>query len=138
MFYCSEISGQLTLDGADTTKSTYQSAGFGNSYSFKFEDLNGQVHRFNCGEWTSSWEKLCYNLNILIVSVATNILCIKPRPCNFSLFPTMFYTYKNLQFAFAIFVGSEHQEELVSAVMQRIGAINDGERPTLMVCFTLL
>ncbi|KAK2391238.1 CBS domain-containing protein CBSCBSPB3 [Trifolium repens] len=72
----SEISGQLTLDGADTTKSTYQSAGFGNSYSFKFEDLNGQVHRFNCG--------------------------------------------------------SEHQEELVSAVMQRIGAINDGERPTLM------
>jgi CBS domain-containing protein len=45
----SEISGQLTLDGADTTKSTYQSAGFGNSYSFKFEDLNGQVHRFNCG-----------------------------------------------------------------------------------------
>jgi hypothetical protein len=50
----------------------------------------------------------------------------------------MFYTYKNLQFAFAIFVGSEHQEELVSAVMQRIGAINDGERPTLMVCFTLL
>ncbi|GAU19544.1 hypothetical protein TSUD_303560 [Trifolium subterraneum] len=50
----SEISGQLTLDGADTTKSTYQSA------------------------------------------------------------------------------GSEHQEELVSAVMQRIGATNDGERPILM------
>ncbi|PNY11592.1 CBS domain-containing protein cbscbspb3-like [Trifolium pratense] len=72
----SEISGQLTLDGADTTKSTYQSAGFGNSYSFKFEDRTGQVHRFNCG--------------------------------------------------------SEHQEELVSAVMQRIGATNDGERPTVM------
>lgn len=51
MFYCSEISGQLTLDGADTTKSTYQSAGFGNSFTFKFKDLNGQVHRFNCGEY---------------------------------------------------------------------------------------
>lgn len=52
MFYCSEVSGVglLSLDGADTTKSTYQSAGFGNSFTFKIEDLNGQVHRFSCGE----------------------------------------------------------------------------------------
>ncbi|CAK8567983.1 unnamed protein product [Lathyrus sativus] len=72
----SEFSGQLTLDGADTTKSTYQSAGFRNSFSFKFEDLSGQVHRFNCG--------------------------------------------------------SENQDELASAVMQRIGPVNDGERPALL------
>lgn len=72
----SEVSGQLTLDGADTTKSTYQSAGFGNSFTFKFEDLNGQVHRFTSG--------------------------------------------------------SENQDELVSAVMQRIGPVNDGERPRLL------
>ncbi|CAJ1974853.1 unnamed protein product [Sphenostylis stenocarpa] len=45
----SEASGLLTLDGADTTKSTYQSVGFGNPFAFKFEDPNGHVHRFYCG-----------------------------------------------------------------------------------------
>lgn len=51
----------------------------------------------------------------------------------------MFYTYRNLQeFASAIFVGSENQDELVSAVMQRIGPVNDGERPRLLVCFILI
>ncbi|XP_027344166.1 CBS domain-containing protein CBSCBSPB3-like isoform X2 [Abrus precatorius] len=45
----SEVSGLMTSDGADTSKSAYQSTGFGNSFSFKFEDLNGLVHRFNCG-----------------------------------------------------------------------------------------
>ncbi|KAE9602751.1 hypothetical protein Lal_00049698 [Lupinus albus] len=45
----SEVSGLMTSDGADTVKSTYQSASFGNSFAFKFEDLNGRVHRFNCG-----------------------------------------------------------------------------------------
>ncbi|KAL3025634.1 hypothetical protein AAZX31_04G189500 [Glycine max] len=72
----SEASGQLTLDGADTTKSTYQSVGFGNSFAFKFDDHNGHVHRFYCG--------------------------------------------------------AEHQEELLSAVMQRIGDVNDGEHPTML------
>ncbi|TKY73778.1 CBS domain-containing protein CBSCBSPB3 [Spatholobus suberectus] len=72
----SEASGRLTLDGADTTKSTYQSVGFGNSFAFKFEDHNGRVHRFYCG--------------------------------------------------------AEHQDELLSAVMQRIGDVNDGERPTML------
>lgn len=72
----SEVSGQLTLDGADTNKSTYQSAGFGNSFTFKFEDPNGHGHRFSCG--------------------------------------------------------AEHQDELVSAVMQRIGQINDGEGPKIL------
>ncbi|KAJ1386623.1 PB1 domain [Sesbania bispinosa] len=72
----SEVSGRLTLDGGDTTKSTYQSVGFGNSFTFKFEDLNGHVHRFNCG--------------------------------------------------------AEHQDELVSAVMQRIGHVNDEERPIIL------
>ncbi|KHN09655.1 CBS domain-containing protein CBSCBSPB3, partial [Glycine soja] len=71
----SEASGRLTLDGADTTKSTYQSVGFGNSFAFKFDDHNGHVHRFYCG--------------------------------------------------------AEHQE-LLSAVMQRIGDINDGEHPTML------
>ncbi|KAK7353665.1 hypothetical protein VNO80_19116 [Phaseolus coccineus] len=46
----SEASGLMTLDGADTTKSTYHSVGFGNSFAFKFEDLNGHVHRFYCAE----------------------------------------------------------------------------------------
>ncbi|KAK7350924.1 hypothetical protein VNO77_09986 [Canavalia gladiata] len=72
----SEVSGLLSLDGADTTKSTYQSIGFGNSFAFKFEDHNGRVHRFYCG--------------------------------------------------------AEHQDEVVSAVMQRIGHVNDGERPTIL------
>ncbi|KAK7316913.1 hypothetical protein RJT34_00724 [Clitoria ternatea] len=69
----SEVSGVLTLDGADTTKSTYQSVGFGN-FAFKFEDHNGRMHRFYCG--------------------------------------------------------AENQDELVSAVTQRVG--NDGERPTIL------
>lgn len=45
----SELSGLMTSDGADTTKSAYQSVGFGNSFAFKIEDLSGRVHRFNCG-----------------------------------------------------------------------------------------
>ncbi|XP_027339326.1 CBS domain-containing protein CBSCBSPB3-like isoform X4 [Abrus precatorius] len=72
----SEVSGLLTFDGADTTKSTYQSVGFGNSFVYKFEDQNGRVHRF--------------------------------------------------------FSGAEHQDDLVSTVMQKIGHVNDGERPTLL------
>ncbi|XP_061346836.1 CBS domain-containing protein CBSCBSPB3-like [Gastrolobium bilobum] len=71
----SEVSGLMTSDGADTAKSAYQSVAFGNSFAFKFEDLNGFVHRFNCG--------------------------------------------------------SEHLDELVSAVMQRID-VNDGEHPTIL------
>lgn len=51
MFYCSEISGLVASDGADTAKSGYQSMSFGNSFSFKFEDLNGRVHRLNCGNY---------------------------------------------------------------------------------------
>ncbi|KAK7358773.1 hypothetical protein VNO77_00712 [Canavalia gladiata] len=72
----SEVSGLMTSDGADTSKSTaYQSVGFGNSFSFKFVDLNGRVHRFNCG--------------------------------------------------------TEHLDELVSTITQRIN-VNDGERPTIL------
>lgn len=47
---CSENSALVTLDGADTTKSTYQSVGFGNSFAFKFEHPNGNVRRFYCGK----------------------------------------------------------------------------------------
>ena len=47
MFYCSELSG------ADTAKSVSQSVGYANSFAFKLEDLNGRVHRFNCGELTA-------------------------------------------------------------------------------------
>ncbi|MCH96151.1 CBS domain-containing protein CBSCBSPB3-like, partial [Trifolium medium] len=44
----SEVSGLMTSDGAETAKSAYQPMSFGNSFPFKFEDLNGRVHRFNC------------------------------------------------------------------------------------------
>ncbi|KAJ1387786.1 PB1 domain [Sesbania bispinosa] len=71
----SEVSGLLTSDGADTTKSGFQSMGFGNSFAFKIEDLNGRVHRFHCG--------------------------------------------------------TEHLDEVVSAIMQRVD-VNDGERPTIL------
>ncbi|KAL9329795.1 hypothetical protein ACSQ67_004798 [Phaseolus vulgaris] len=37
------------LSGADTAKSVSQSVGYANSFAFKLEDLNGRVHRFNCG-----------------------------------------------------------------------------------------
>ncbi|XP_057729707.1 CBS domain-containing protein CBSCBSPB3-like [Arachis stenosperma] len=45
----SEVSGIMNSDGADTAKSTYQSVGHGNSFTFKFEDPNGRVHRVTCG-----------------------------------------------------------------------------------------
>ncbi|KAH1135298.1 hypothetical protein GLYMA_05G195700v4 [Glycine max] len=71
----SEISGLMTSDGADTSKSAYQSVGFGNSFAFKFKDLSGRVHRFNCG--------------------------------------------------------TEHIDELVSTIMQRLD-VNDVERPMIL------
>ncbi|KAK2656378.1 hypothetical protein Ddye_009430 [Dipteronia dyeriana] len=72
----SELSGLMTLDGAEQGKFTYPSLGLGNSFSFKFEDLKGRVHRFNCG--------------------------------------------------------TENIDELISAVMQRIGTGDDGDRPYLL------
>ncbi|KAK7282238.1 hypothetical protein RIF29_10866 [Crotalaria pallida] len=68
----SEVSGLITLDGADTTKSLYKSAGFGNALAIKFVDPNGRVHRLNCG--------------------------------------------------------CEHLDELVSAIMKRVGDFKNGER----------
>ena len=48
----SEMSAIMASDGADTGKlSSYPSLGLGNSFSFKFEDLKGRVHRFNFGMW---------------------------------------------------------------------------------------
>ncbi|KAK1589344.1 hypothetical protein Q3G72_032927 [Acer saccharum] len=72
----SELSGLMTLDGPEQGKFTYPSLGLGNSFSYKFEDLKGRVHRFNCG--------------------------------------------------------TENIDELLSAVMQRIGAGDDGDRPHLL------
>ncbi|KAG6396250.1 hypothetical protein SASPL_142396 [Salvia splendens] len=39
----------VASETVDHQKSTYTSAGPENSYCFKFEDLEGHVHRFNCG-----------------------------------------------------------------------------------------
>ncbi|KAL5752230.1 hypothetical protein ACOSP7_022416 [Xanthoceras sorbifolium] len=72
----SELSGLMTLDGAEQGQFTYPSLGLGNSFCYKFEDLKGRVHRFNCG--------------------------------------------------------TENIDELLSAVMQRIGAGDDGDRPHLL------
>lgn len=48
--HCSEMSTIMASDGPDNGKlSSYPSLGLGNSFSFKFEDLKGRVHRFNCG-----------------------------------------------------------------------------------------
>ncbi|KAF7834112.1 CBS domain-containing protein CBSCBSPB3-like [Senna tora] len=46
----SEVSGLMASEGGqDTAKSADPSIVFENSFAFKFEDLNGRVHRFNCG-----------------------------------------------------------------------------------------
>ncbi|MBA0614451.1 hypothetical protein Godav_014748 [Gossypium davidsonii] len=46
----SEMSAVMALDGADTGKlSPHHSLGHGNSFSFKFEDLKGRLHRFSFG-----------------------------------------------------------------------------------------
>ncbi|OMP01156.1 Phox/Bem1p [Corchorus olitorius] len=46
----SEMSAMMASDGAENGKlSSYPSLGLGNSFAFKFEDLKGRVHRFNCG-----------------------------------------------------------------------------------------
>ncbi|KAK4393741.1 CBS domain-containing protein CBSCBSPB3 [Sesamum angolense] len=38
-----------TSEGVEPAKSTYPSLGLGNSFSFKFKDQKGRVHRFNFG-----------------------------------------------------------------------------------------
>ncbi|KAJ0040339.1 hypothetical protein Pint_27481 [Pistacia integerrima] len=72
----SELSAAMTSDGTEQGRPTYPSLGLGNSFAFKFVDLKGRVHRFNCG--------------------------------------------------------TENVDELVTAVMQRIGAGNDQDRPQLL------
>ncbi|OMO52028.1 Phox/Bem1p [Corchorus capsularis] len=53
----SEMSAMMASDGAENGKlSSYPSLGLGNSFAFKFEDLKGRVHRFNCG--TENLEEL--------------------------------------------------------------------------------
>ncbi|KAI4330098.1 hypothetical protein MLD38_028405 [Melastoma candidum] len=73
----SEMSAMMTSEGpADSGKSLYPLIGSGNSFSFKFEDRKGRVHRLNSG--------------------------------------------------------SENLSELLSAVMQRIGASGDSPNPHLL------
>lgn len=50
MFECSDVSGLMTSEAADTAKYTYPPAGHGNFFAFKFEDPKGHVHRLNSGE----------------------------------------------------------------------------------------
>ncbi|KAG9443981.1 hypothetical protein H6P81_015321 [Aristolochia fimbriata] len=45
----SEMSALMASDIGESMKSSYPSVGLGNSFSFKFEDLKGHVHRFTCG-----------------------------------------------------------------------------------------
>ncbi|KAI3451600.1 hypothetical protein Pfo_008265 [Paulownia fortunei] len=70
------MSQHVPSDGTEHAKSAYPSLGLGNSFSFKFKDHKGHVHRFN--------------------------------------------------------FGSENLAELVSAVMQRVGASIDQNRPQLL------
>lgn len=72
----SELSALMASDGTDPGKFIYPPLGLGNSFAFKFEDLKGRVHRFNCA--------------------------------------------------------TENLDELVSAVMQRIGAGDDRSRLQLL------
>lgn len=72
----SELSAVMAADGAEPGRNMYPSLGLGNSFAFKFEDIKGRVHRFNCG--------------------------------------------------------TESLDELVSAVMQRIGASTDQDRPQIL------
>ncbi|KAI9079742.1 hypothetical protein K1719_038363 [Acacia pycnantha] len=72
----SEFSGVVTSEGGDLAKSVDPSVGFDNSFFFKFEDLKGHVHRFNCG--------------------------------------------------------TEHFDDLLSAVMQRIDHVKDGQSPHIL------
>ncbi|EXB80377.1 CBS domain-containing protein [Morus notabilis] len=50
----SEMSAFMTSDGTEIGK--YPSLGLGNTFSFKFEDFKGRVHRLNCG--TESLDEL--------------------------------------------------------------------------------
>ncbi|KAL7141926.1 hypothetical protein ABFS83_08G087800 [Erythranthe nasuta] len=70
------MSQYVASDGTEHAKSAYPSLGLGNSFSFKFKDNNGRVHRFN--------------------------------------------------------YGMENLSELVSAVMQRVGASEDQKQPQLL------
>lgn len=43
------MSAAMTSDWTETGKSSYPSLALGNSFTFKFEDLKGRMHRFNFG-----------------------------------------------------------------------------------------
>ncbi|KAL4183508.1 hypothetical protein AMTRI_Chr11g98590 [Amborella trichopoda] len=45
----SDVSALMVTDGMESGRSAYPSLGLGNTFSFKFEDRKGRVHRFNCG-----------------------------------------------------------------------------------------
>ncbi|RYR19100.1 hypothetical protein Ahy_B03g063774 isoform A [Arachis hypogaea] len=72
----SELSSHMTADGTERGKSPVQHIDLGNTFSFKLEDFNGHVHRFNCG--------------------------------------------------------TEHLDELVSIVMQRVELNDEEQRPTIL------
>lgn len=59
------MSALNTSDGTEIGRSAYPSLGLGNSFSFKFEDFKGRIHRFNFG---------AENLDEL-VSAVTQRLC---------------------------------------------------------------
>ncbi|CAN4112841.1 unnamed protein product [Withania somnifera] len=70
------MSQLMMSEGTEAGKSGYPSLGLGNTFSFKFDDLKGRVHRFN--------------------------------------------------------FGSESLLELITAVMQRLGAVDETNRPQLL------
>ncbi|KAH7566125.1 hypothetical protein JRO89_XS08G0096100 [Xanthoceras sorbifolium] len=54
IYFSVELSGLMTLDGAEQGQFTYPSLGLGNSFCYKFEDLKGRVHRLiavGCEFW---------------------------------------------------------------------------------------
>lgn len=51
------MSQYMASDGAEHAKPAYPSLGLGNSFSFKFKDREGHVHRFNMGKFVKlAWQ----------------------------------------------------------------------------------
>ena len=50
LFFFSEASAFVGLEGAEEEKSGYPSLSLHNSFAFKFKDHKGRVHRLNSGK----------------------------------------------------------------------------------------
>lgn len=75
--FCSEMSAFMASEGT----LNYPSLGLGNSFTFKFEDLKGRVHRVNCGECWWFFRAMILKNFITVCMHAYMCVCVCEKYC---------------------------------------------------------